>query len=117
MIRLNLAKAGVDTILANQSYPFNWTILFGFLLLAFGIFFTSAFVVHDAGTIADYTQSIYAVSLITLIIFAFLALILSAESLFDFFERSDDLVNTSECGFQSGYTEQFTQFILSHTIA
>lgn len=96
MIRLNLATAGIDTISADQSYPFNWTILFGFLLLAFGIYFTSAFVVHDAETIADYTQSIYAVSLITLIIFSFLALIYNAKNLYDFFERSNDLVNTSE---------------------
>lgn len=96
VIEKNLATVGITPNLANKPFPFNWTILFGFSLLGFCIFCLSQFIIHDAETFAQYTQSIYVGSLATLIIFALLILVFNVKKLFKFINRNDDFINTSE---------------------
>lgn len=99
VIQKNLATAGIIPKLAHQPYPFNWTISFGFVLLGSSIYCTSVFIIYDAKTFAEYTQSVYTDSLITLIILALVITIIKVEKLFQYVSGNDDhLVNTSECG-------------------
>lgn len=95
-LRKNLTNAGIGSNSTNQSWPFNGNIFYGFIVLGYGIFFTSAFIIYEAESIADYTQSVYAVSLLTLISVCFLILIFNVKKFFEFINRTDNLINTSE---------------------
>lgn len=94
IIQKNFALAGITRNLANR--PFNGVILFGFIVLGSGISSTSAYIIYDAKTFADYTQSIYVVSVAIFITSVLLILVLNVKELFDLFDSSGDLVNTSE---------------------
>lgn len=96
----HFAIAGITSALASQPYPFNAAVLSGFLLLALSIYMTSVFLIYDAETFAEYTQSVYTDTLLTLIIFALLILILKVKSLFEFINGCEDLASTSECEYQ-----------------
>lgn len=96
VIQKNLATAGITPSLADQPYPFNWPILLGFLLLGSGICYSSAFIIYDDGTFAEYTQAVYVCSALALIILALLIFILNVAKLFEFIRSTDDLVRTSE---------------------
>lgn len=96
IIQKNLTYAGIYSDATNQSNSFNWTVFIGFLSLGSGILFTSAFIIFDAKTIVEYTQSIYAVSVLTLILLCFLIIVVNAKNLFKFIDSSGYLVNTSE---------------------
>lgn len=93
LIPKKLATAGITASLTDQSYPLNGAILCGFLSFGSGIYFTTA---YDAETFAEYTHSVYVCSLFTLITFVLLILILKVKQLFEFIDRTDDLVNISE---------------------
>lgn len=94
IIQKNFALAGITRNLANR--PFNGVILFGFIVIGSGISSTSAYIIYDAETFADYTQSIYVVSVAIFITSVLLILVLNVKELFDLFDSSGDLVNTSE---------------------
>lgn len=96
VIQKNLATAGITSFLADQSYPLNWPISFGFLMLSSGIYNLSIFIIYDAETFPEYTQAVYGCSLVTLIILALLIFILNVAKLFEFISSTNDLVNTSE---------------------
>lgn len=96
ILQKNLATAGITPDLVHQSYPFNGTILFGFLMLNSHLYGSSAFIIYDAETIADYTQSVYAASVLALIILSLLYMVFKANDFFEFIDRSDFLVNTCE---------------------
>lgn len=96
IIQKYFAFAGITPSLAKQPYPLNASILFGILMLGAAIYFTSVFIIYEAETFAQYTQSVYAVSLVALIALALLIIILKVESLFEYFNKNDILVNTSE---------------------
>lgn len=98
IIEKNLAMAGITPNLADQSYPFTWTILFGFLLLGNAIYCISVFIVRDAKTLSECTQSIFMVSLATLNLFALIILVFKAKKLFQFIDDNDVFINTSKCG-------------------
>lgn len=91
-----LAIAGIRPSLVHRSCPFDWLTSFGLLFLGLNIYCTSAFIMHDAETIDDYTQSIYAASFLILMTMALMVLILEVENLFEFIRNSDDLVHISE---------------------
>lgn len=96
IIRKNFANAGITPTLVKQSYPFNGTVLIGFFMLTSAIYGTSVFIIIDAYTFAEYTQSIYADSLLILIAIAVLILILKVKNLFEFIVGCDYLVNVCE---------------------
>lgn len=96
IIQKNLAFAGITPNLANQSYPFNRTILFGFLTLGSAIYCSVVFIIYEADTFAEYTQSVYVVSLAILIILVLLMMVLKVKKLFNFIDCCEDFINTSE---------------------
>lgn len=96
IIRKNFAIISITPSLADQSYPFNGAILFGFLSLAAGIYCTSVFIIYEADTFAEYTQSIYMDSLLIFISIALLILMAKVGKLFEVINCCNDIVNTSE---------------------
>lgn len=96
IIQKNLATIGITPSLADQSYPFNWTILCGILILSLNIFFLSMFIIYDAETFVEFTQSVYMTTLSTLINLCLLVLILKVKNLFKLIDGCDDLVSTSK---------------------
>lgn len=96
MSRKYFATMGFTPNLVHQTYPFNGSILLGFLALGSSICNAFVFIVHDAGTFAEYTNSVYTISAMTLIIVSLLILILKVEKLFELINRCDMLVNTSQ---------------------
>lgn len=108
IIQEHLAIIGIEPNLVEQSYPFNGKILFGFLLLGSSIYCTFVFIIYEAETFAEYTQSVYIGSNGVLNIFVLLIIILKIKRLYDFINDCDDLVNTSQSKTQteiSGRTE------------
>lgn len=100
IIQKNLATIAITRSLVDQSYPFNKSILCGFLALSSFIYCTLMFIIFDAKTFAGYTQSICAWSMGALIMLCLLILILEVEKLFELINGCDTLVNTSECELQ-----------------
>lgn len=98
-IRKNFAMVGYSPTLVTQSYPFNWKIFIGFLLLISNITFVCVFIFNDAETFFEYTQSIYIASVVGLFIFIFVILILKVEKFFEWINRSDRMVNTGKWRF------------------
>lgn len=93
--RKNFAIAGITPDLVHQSYPLNWTILFGFLLVGSSMFYTSMFIICDAETFTDYTLAVHAYSLEILISFDILVILLKVEKLFEFINNCSTSANTS----------------------
>lgn len=96
IIQKNFAIAGITPSLANQSYPFNGRILFGILVLGACIYSMSVFILYEADSFLEYTQSTYAGSLVTLIIFVLLIIIFKVRKLFELISGCDDLIKTGE---------------------
>lgn len=94
--QLYFAKMSITPSLANQPYPFNWTISIGFLVLVAAISCTSAFVIYDAQTFTDYTQSAYSCSLVAIIMFGLFSFVFKVENVYEVINGYADLVNTSE---------------------
>src|ERR1044071_4785657 len=90
------ATIGITSNLTSKSYPFNGIVLFGFLMLCVNIYCTSMFIIFGAKTFAEYTQSVYVTTLLTLVIFCLLIITLKVNNLFEFINKSDDIVNTSK---------------------
>lgn len=97
MARKTFATAGITPNLVDQSYPFNGTILYGFVMLVSAIYCTSIFIIHDAETFGEYTQSVCAYSFVILVIFSLLIVVLKVKKLYELINSFDVLVNTSEC--------------------
>lgn len=96
LIRKNFAIAGITPKLVHQSYPFNGTILFSFMLLGFNICSIVIFVVYEAEQFAEYTQSINTGSIMILLILALLISIVKVKELFEFSDGGNALFDTSE---------------------
>lgn len=97
MVQKYLTVLGVTSSNAwNQSNPFKRTILFGFLLLGSFICCILMYVIYDAETFVQYTQSMYVCSFATLIIVSLLILILKAKKLFEFIDNCGSIVNDGE---------------------
>lgn len=90
------AIIGIDRTLATQAYPFNWTILTGFLILGLAIISSSVYITNEAETFFNYTQSVYVVSIA--ILFSFLLLIQTVKvyQLFEYIDACDRLLNASK---------------------
>lgn len=94
--RKNLAAAGISPNLSFQPYPFNERIVCGFLALIFYIICNVVYLFYEAITFTEYTRSIYMASVAALIIFVLLIFILNVKELFEFINKLENNVNTSE---------------------
>lgn len=112
IVQKNFATAGITPNLANQTYPLNGTILFEFLMLSTGIYSTTVFIIYDAGTLIEYTQSVYIDSLLILIILSLLIIILKAAKLFEYIGGNDNLINNSKWECQTNFYYPDESFLL-----
>lgn len=92
----NFAVLGISSNLTTQPYPLNGKIITGFVILGFSMYSTIVFVIYDAKTFIEYTQSIYGFSLATLIFVALLNTIFKIEQMFELINANGQLVNTSK---------------------
>lgn len=92
----NLAMLGIIPKLVTQSCPLSGKILSGFLLLSTSSAFVCVYIINDAKTFIDYTQSVYIASVGILLFFEMLILILKVEELYKFVNRCNGIINTSE---------------------
>lgn len=95
-IQENFAIIGIKPELLAQSYPFNWRILITFAEIALGVGFVSMYVINYANTFIDYTQSIFLGSAGALVIVILLCIIIKVETLFEFIDRNDNIINISK---------------------
>lgn len=91
-----LAALGISPALPTQAYPSNGRILVGFLILGCATTCTFVFILNDAKTFIEYTQTTFACSLMTLGFFALVTLTLKSNNLFEWINECDELADTSE---------------------
>lgn len=95
-IQANFDVLGINPNLVARPYPFNRKIILGFFaLILYGIC-NLMFIVCEAKTFAQYTQSIYMFSLIVYIILALAIVLLKVDELFHFINGCENLANLSE---------------------
>lgn len=93
----NFATVGITANLPRQPYPLNARISTGFLILNSYLICNAVFVVYEAETFTDYTQSIYIGSSTALILFALIILVFKSKKLFQLIGDCENLINTSMC--------------------
>lgn len=92
----NLASIGIEPSLVQQVYPINGKISMVFVFNIFTIVSNLVYVINDAKTFAEYTQSIYIISIVVLVIYFLIILISKVDKLFEFIDNCGKLVNSSE---------------------
>lgn len=95
-VQKNFSKMGFTPELVQQPYPFNWKILMHLLLLTVCVNGIGIYVYNDANSFIEYTQSALAASGAFLVIFLMILLIFKVNKLFQFFSRSDFMLNSSK---------------------
>lgn len=92
----HFATIGISPNLVMQAYPINVKIFMAFVMNHVTIISNLVYVVREAKTFAEFTQSIYFISMALLIIFALMIIILKVDKLFELIENFDRMVNTSK---------------------
>lgn len=92
----NFAMIGITPELVTQSYPINWKICMGFLILGSAFISAFAYVFNYADTFFEYTQSIFIGFVVAFAISILLIPILKVEKLFEMINRFDSISNMSK---------------------
>lgn len=87
---------GIDRNVAKQRYPINVNIVMGFVLIGSGIVCNLLFVIYEAKTFAQYTQTLYIFSVSCLMLSLLTISILKMKKIFEFINNGNGLINTSE---------------------
>lgn len=96
-IQEKFTVVGISPKLATQPYPLNKRIVTCFLLLSTAMTFICVYIFNYAKTMVEYMQSINMAADGFLMTFALTILVSHAKKLFEFINRCDAIVNTSEC--------------------
>lgn len=96
LIQNNFAAVGISWNLVAQPYPVNGKISLGFFILIISVICNLMYIVREAKTFAEYTQSIHMCSVATLILFALVIVLLNVKKLFNLINGCQKIVNTSE---------------------
>lgn len=91
-----IATMGITPKLVTQTIPLNGQILMRLSALAVGVSFIGMYVVNEAKTFVEYTQSSFLAAAGSLVIFLLVILILKVEKLFEFINRCNNMLNTSK---------------------
>lgn len=94
-----LAIFGISPKLVTQSYPLNKKISLGFLLLGSATISICVYILNDANTFLEFTKSIYFMCVAIFFIAQLLTIILNVDTLFEYMERSNSMLNTSKWTF------------------
>lgn len=116
----NFAAVGFTPDLKYQPYPLNEKILLGFLILISSIICNDLmYIIREAKTFVEYTQSIYMFSLAAIITLVFVTILLNVSELFNFISGVESLINTSKqqtysnlCKFQHRFTFMHRFFVI-----
>lgn len=92
----NFAIVGITQTVAKQRCPVNVKIFLGILLLGSAILCNLLFVIYEAKTFAEYTQTLYICSVSCLTLSALIITILKMKKMFEFINDGNGVVNTSE---------------------
>lgn len=96
LLRESLVATGINPTLATQTYPINWKISMGFLILILSVICNLMYTLYEAETFAEYTQSAYMGSLAAVIFLDLVIILLNVTKLFDLIDGSGNLANTSK---------------------
>lgn len=100
-IRKNFALMGICPKLVTQSYPLNGKIVMGSLLIGSGTISLCTHIFNNAESFSAYTQSIYIASAGGINIALLSILIVKVEELFEFMDRCEEILNSSESNLNS----------------
>lgn len=92
----NFAIVGITSNWAIKSQPFNWKIFTCFSVLGSSIICSLMYILFEADTLNEYTQSIYSGSMTASIILSFMLVIINVKKMFQLIDICEDIVNTSE---------------------
>lgn len=95
-IRKNFALMGISPKLATQPFPLNGEIFMNFLVFCSWIIFICVYISNEEQTLFELTQSIYIGSVGFLVVLALLILIFKVEQLFEYINRTEDMLNMSK---------------------
>lgn len=95
-VRKYFAIMGITPVLVDQSYPFNLGIIFGYLLFGSAITSLFIFIIFEAETFWEFSQSIFTCSAMILGICCLLILVFRVRILFKFIASFENVINTSE---------------------
>lgn len=91
----NFAAVGISRNLVDQPYPFNQTILLGFLILMSSLICNLVYTFCKSKTFAEHTQSTYMCSCAAVIIFTLIFVLLNVNEFFNLISGLENLANTS----------------------
>lgn len=104
----HFATIGISRNLVMQPYPINVNILMAFVTIICNL----VYAIDGAKTLAEYTQSIYIISMAILVIFALMIIILKVDKLFELIGNFESIVNTSM--YKNGiFKSQYNKFHIS----
>lgn len=92
----NFAVLGISPKLTTQAYPINGKIMMGFVILGLAMYSILVFLIYDAKTFMEYTQTMYGFSLATLVFVALLNTLYKIENVFEFVNVTEKIFNTSK---------------------
>lgn len=92
----NFAIVGITSNWAIKSQPFDWKIFEGFSILSSSIICSLMYILFEADTLNEYTQSIYSGSVSASIIVCLMIIIINVKKLFQLIDICENIVNTSE---------------------
>lgn len=92
----NFATIGIHPNLVDQSYPFNGKNLLLFLLLTSSVICNLMYVIREAKTFDEYTQSVYMLSFAILTAIGSVSLLWNVTELFNLINGFENLANTSK---------------------
>lgn len=90
------AILGFDSALANQQYAFNWRIFFGFLLSGVATILFLMFIIIEAKTFWEFSQTIYFYFVMFIEFITLIVLVFQAQKIFNFIANFENVINTSE---------------------
>lgn len=96
LTKKNFAAIGISPELVNHPYPFNVRILLGLLILMASVTCNLLYIICEAKTFAEYTQSIYTFSLAAVITLGLVIVLLNVAELFNLINGFENLVNASK---------------------
>lgn len=91
----NFAAVGISPSLIDQPHPLNEKIVWGFLILTLSIICNLMYIIGEAKTIVEYTQSFYMFCFAAITIIAWAITLRNGAKLFRLINGFENFVNTS----------------------
>lgn len=97
----NFAILGIQPDSVAQPCLLNGRILIGFCSLGLAMIGFLNYLIYEAETFIEYTQTVYIESAVVTMMFILMIIILNVEKIFKFMENCEQIVNMCRCNIQS----------------